>query len=71
MGLKILKTEDCKHVSESLWSMWDWLQSVTAWPLLPTPPSSGFLGLVLLLHHCSSVHVFEYIPSMRLTKRSG
>ena len=56
-------------VAESLWSMWDWLQSVTAWPLLPTPPSSGFLGLVLLLHHCTSVHVFEYIPSMRLTKR--
>jgi len=54
---------------ESLWSMWDWLQSVTSWPLLPTPPSSGFLGIILLLQHCSLVHVFEYIPSMRLTKR--
>ena len=49
--------------------MWNWLQSVTSWPLLPTPPSSGFLGTMLLLHHCSTVHVFEYIPSMRLTKR--
>ena len=54
---------------ESLWSMWNWLQSVTSWPLLPTPPSSGFLGMMLLLHHCSWLHVFEYIPSMRLTKR--
>ena len=56
-------------IPESLWSLWDWLQSVTAWPLLPTPPSSGFLGIFLLLNHCSTVNVFEYIPSMRLTKR--
>jgi len=53
----------------SLWGAWNWLQSVTAWPLLPTPPSSGFLGLLLTLQHCSVSHVFEYIPSMRLTKR--
>ena len=30
---------------------------------------SGFLGLLLTLQHCSVSHVFEYIPSMRLTKR--
>ena len=56
-------------VPECLWSLWSWLQSVTAWPLLPTPPSSGFLGIFLLLNHCDTVNVFEYIPSMRLTKR--
>lgn len=53
----------------SLWSLWNWLQSHTKWPLLPTPPSSGFLGTILLLQHCATVHIFEYIPSMRLTKR--
>ena len=56
-------------MAECLWSLWSWLQSVTAWPLLPTPPSSGFLGIFLLLNHCDTVNVFEYIPSMRLTKR--
>ena len=65
----ILKIFNVLLFSESLWSMWDWLQSVTSWPLLPTPHSSGFLGIILLLQHCSLVHVFEYIPSMRLTKR--
>ena len=53
----------------SLWSIWNWLQSITAWPLLPTPPSSGFLGIMLLLNHCTTIHVFEFIPSIRLTKR--
>jgi len=53
----------------SLWAAWNWLQSVTAWPLLPTPPSSGFLGVLVALQKCRVAHVFEYIPSMRLTKR--
>ena len=30
---------------------------------------SGFLGLVLGMLHCKLVHVYEYVPSMRLTKR--
>jgi hypothetical protein len=30
---------------ETIWSIWKWLQSMTEWPLLPTPPSSGFIGL--------------------------
>ncbi len=29
----------------------------------------GFLGIMLALHHCRSVNVYEYVPSMRLTKR--
>ena len=37
---------------DSMWSLWNWLQSVTPVPLLPTPPSSGFLGILLLLNHC-------------------
>lgn len=28
-----------------------------------------FSGLALLLPHCSSVNLFEYIPSVRLTKK--
>jgi len=47
----------------------DWLQSESKWPLLPNPPSSGFLGLVLAMLHCKTVHIYEFVPSMRLTKR--
>ena len=53
----------------SLWSIWNWLQSHNKYPLLPNPPSSGFLGLILALRHCHKVRVYEYVPSMRLTKR--
>ena len=54
---------------QSLWSLWDWLQTHTRYPLLPNPPSSGFLGIALALSHCRRVQVYEYLPSMRLTKR--
>eukprot|EP00095_Tigriopus_kingsejongensis_P005749 maker-scaffold28_size608977-snap-gene-3.9 protein:Tk05749 transcript:maker-scaffold28_size608977-snap-gene-3.9-mRNA-1 annotation:"beta-galactoside alpha -sialyltransferase st6gal i ii" len=54
---------------ESLWSIWNWLQSYNRYPLLPNPPSSGFLGLILALKHCHEVHIYEYVPSMRLTKK--
>ena len=30
---------------------------------------SGFLGLILAVLHCAKVHVYEFVPSMRLTKR--
>ena len=54
----------------SLWSIWDWLQAIhKGVPLLPNPPSSGFLGLILAVLHCVRVHVYEFVPSMRLTKR--
>lgn len=54
---------------ESLWSIWNWLQSYNRFPLLPNPPSSGFLGLILALRHCRIIHIYEYMPSMRLTKK--
>jgi len=52
-----------------LWDMWRWLQSQFDTPILPNPPSSGFLGVVLALRSCARVNVYEYVPSMRLTKR--
>ena len=54
----------------SLWSIWDWLQSIHEHSILmPNPPSSGFLGVILAVFHCARVHVYEFVPSMRLTKR--
>lgn len=68
---RLMRPEDEVHLLDptSLWSIWNWLQSESKWPLLPNPPSSGFLGLVLAMLHCHTVHIYEYLPSMRLTKR--
>jgi len=68
---RLMRPEDDVHLldPQSLWSIWNWLQSQSKWPLLPNPPSSGFLGVVMAMLHCNKVHVYEYVPSMRLTKR--
>ncbi len=68
---RLMRPQEELHLlrPDSLWSIWNWLQRHTNHPLLPNPPSSGFLGLLLSLRHCRSVRVYEYVPSMRLTKR--
>ncbi|XP_076324129.1 beta-galactoside alpha-2,6-sialyltransferase 2-like [Tachypleus tridentatus] len=52
-----------------VWKAWNFIQENTAVLIKKNPPSSGFLGLLLLLQHCNTVDIYEYIPSMRLTKR--
>jgi len=52
-----------------LWDIWRFLQAQFDSPILPNPPSSGFLGVALAARVCETVHVYEYVPSMRLTKR--
>jgi len=68
---RLMRPSESLHLlrPSSLWSLWDWLQSHSKYPLLPNPPSSGFLGLAIAISHCRVVHVYEYVPSMRLTKR--
>ncbi|KAL3281210.1 hypothetical protein HHI36_004424 [Cryptolaemus montrouzieri] len=53
----------------SLWNLWRFLQSNSMNRLRRNPPSSGFLGLSLLLPLCEFVDLVEYIPSTRVTKR--
>lgn len=53
----------------TIWDVWDFLQRNSPNRLRKNPPSSGFLGLRLLLPHCNFVDVVEYIPSTRVTKR--
>ncbi|XP_071442417.1 beta-galactoside alpha-2,6-sialyltransferase 1 [Hetaerina americana] len=53
----------------SQWSLWDFVQAHIPVRIRRNPPSSGFLGLAVMLPHCSLVDLFEYVPSMRLTKR--
>ncbi|KAF6203875.1 hypothetical protein GE061_002210 [Apolygus lucorum] len=52
-----------------LWTLWDFLQAHTSVRIRPNPPSSGFLGIALLLPHCDKIRLFEYIPSLRMTPR--
>ncbi|BES97638.1 Glycosyltransferase family 29 (sialyltransferase) [Nesidiocoris tenuis] len=52
-----------------LWTLWDFLQTHTSVRIRPNPPSSGFLGIALLLPHCDRVRLFEYVPSVRMTPR--
>ncbi|XP_069941360.1 beta-galactoside alpha-2,6-sialyltransferase 1 [Cherax quadricarinatus] len=53
----------------SLWRVWDVLQSHTNTHVLPNPPSSGFLGIILMMAHCETLSVVEYVPSLRQTNK--
>lgn len=54
----------------SLWKLWESLQSYFPQQMIrQNPPSSGFVGIALLVPHCETIDVLEYIPSTRLTGR--
>jgi hypothetical protein len=50
----------------SLWSLWRILQDHTSVSIPRNPPSSGFIGIAMLLPICSYLDVVEYVPSTRL-----
>ncbi|KAK6309629.1 hypothetical protein J4Q44_G00195100 [Coregonus suidteri] len=50
-----------------LWHLWDVIQGNTQETIQPNPPSSGFIGILLMMALCEEVHVYEYIPSLRQT----
>ncbi|XP_030199439.1 beta-galactoside alpha-2,6-sialyltransferase 2 [Gadus morhua] len=50
-----------------VWRLWDVIQSNTQESIQPNPPSSGFIGTLLMMALCEQVHVYEYIPSLRQT----
>ncbi|XP_037663219.1 beta-galactoside alpha-2,6-sialyltransferase 2 [Choloepus didactylus] len=51
-----------------IWQLWDIIQENTKEKIQPNPPSSGFIGIVLMMSMCREVHVYEYIPSVRQTE---
>ncbi|XP_050325683.1 type 2 lactosamine alpha-2,3-sialyltransferase isoform X3 [Bactrocera neohumeralis] len=54
----------------SVWRLWQSLQTfVGSRPIRRNPPSSGFIGLALLLPYCPHIDFIEYIPSTRLNGR--
>ncbi|CAL8289902.1 unnamed protein product [Lota lota] len=50
-----------------IWRLWDVIQSNVQESIQPNPPSSGFIGTVLMMALCREVHVYEYVPSARET----
>ncbi|KAF7645612.1 hypothetical protein LDENG_00201270 [Lucifuga dentata] len=50
-----------------IWSLWDVIQANTEENIQPNPPSSGFIGILLMLTLCREVDVYEFIPSVRRT----
>lgn len=52
-----------------IWKLWDVLQTSTHSTLPKTPPSSGFIGLLYLMKMCTTIDIYEYIPSIRVTNK--
>ncbi|XP_046719694.1 beta-galactoside alpha-2,6-sialyltransferase 2b isoform X2 [Silurus meridionalis] len=50
-----------------LWNLWDFLQSNTEENVHPNPPSSGFIGIILMMSLCEKLDIYEFIPSKRHT----
>lgn len=53
----------------SLWSLWKDLQDQSKISISRNPPSSGFIGIAMLVPVCDYLDVVEYIPSTRLNGR--
>ncbi|KAM6446628.1 beta-galactoside alpha-2,6-sialyltransferase 2 isoform 3-T5 [Liasis olivaceus] len=50
-----------------IWQLWDIIQENTKEKIQPNPPSSGFIGIFIMMSMCTEVHVYEYLPSIRQT----
>ncbi|XP_058831712.1 beta-galactoside alpha-2,6-sialyltransferase 2 [Topomyia yanbarensis] len=50
----------------SIWRAWTALQDKTDVKIMRNPPTSGFIGLGLLMPVCRFVDMIEYIPSSRM-----
>ncbi|XP_048389422.1 beta-galactoside alpha-2,6-sialyltransferase 2-like isoform X1 [Stegostoma tigrinum] len=50
-----------------VWQLWDVIQENTQENIQPNPPSSGFIGILIMMSLCDNVNIYEYIPSIRQT----
>ncbi|XP_041834763.1 beta-galactoside alpha-2,6-sialyltransferase 2-like [Melanotaenia boesemani] len=54
---------------QTIWNLWDLIQNNTEDQIQPNPPSSGFIGIVVMMSLCHEVSVYEFLPSLRHTDR--
>ncbi|KAM4693582.1 beta-galactoside alpha-2,6-sialyltransferase 1-like isoform 2-T2 [Discoglossus pictus] len=52
---------------QTLWQIWDILQENSLEEIHPEPPSTGLLGILLMMNLCDQVNVYEFLPSKRQT----
>ncbi|KAJ8246589.1 hypothetical protein GJAV_G00253160 [Gymnothorax javanicus] len=50
-----------------LWQLWDVIQGHSKEDIQPNPPSSGFMGIAIMMSLCEKIDVYEFIPSIRQT----
>ncbi|XP_060054515.1 beta-galactoside alpha-2,6-sialyltransferase 1 [Erinaceus europaeus] len=49
------------------WELWDILQQIAPEEIQPNPPSSGMLGIIIMMTLCDQVDIYEFLPSKRKT----
>ncbi|XP_078266915.1 beta-galactoside alpha-2,6-sialyltransferase 1-like isoform X2 [Rhinoraja longicauda] len=49
------------------WQLWNILQENTAEDIQRNPPSSGLMGILLMMTVCNEIDVYEFLPSQRQT----
>ncbi|XP_072896951.1 beta-galactoside alpha-2,6-sialyltransferase 1-like isoform X2 [Hemitrygon akajei] len=49
------------------WQIWNIMQENTAEDIQRNPPSSGLIGILLMMTICDQVNVYEFLPSQRRT----
>ncbi|KAM4771165.1 beta-galactoside alpha-2,6-sialyltransferase 1 [Rhinophrynus dorsalis] len=52
---------------QSAWQLWEIIQENSPEEIHPDPPSSGLLGILLMMNLCDQVNVYEFLPSKRQT----
>ncbi|XP_040283785.1 beta-galactoside alpha-2,6-sialyltransferase 1-like [Bufo bufo] len=54
---------------QTLWQLWNIIQENSPEQIQPNPPSSGSIGILLMMNICEEVNVYEFLPSLRQTDR--
>lgn len=49
------------------WELWDVIQEISPEEIQPNPPSSGMLGIIIMMTLCDQVDIYEFLPSRRKT----
>lgn len=49
------------------WQLWDIIQEISSEVIQPNPPSSGMLGIIIMMTLCDQVDIYEFLPSKRKT----
>ncbi|XP_007252402.3 beta-galactoside alpha-2,6-sialyltransferase 1 [Astyanax mexicanus] len=50
------------------WDLWDVIQENSPVDIQPNPPSSGMLGIIVMMSVCKHISVYEFVPSQRKTE---